>query len=157
MLAIIACGAHRSLTRTCYDLAMVTAIAIFTGIGAFVGLCCGLRAYVMFNTWRPAAATLWASDYGEAERRADRFRALWDDEDTSRLTKMTVMFEDEAGTRRRAEVSALVPRGTMPDGSFVVWYDPDDPDHVTRDGPLWWLICTATAWAGAILLLRTAM
>ena len=110
-------------------------------------LYCVWRAQHLLRTWRPAAATLWKTDYSDTERADDcNFQAmlglpLLRIDPIGRLTLDDLVFTDAEGVRRRVAVQHRVPRGTERQSVCTIWYDPADPQHrVTASGPWRWLL-----------------
>ena len=121
-------------------------------------LYCGWRAGRLFLGWRPAAATVWRSDYGELDRQEDFWlKSDWEtgrgwcpsDGEGQREIDEIVSFEDADGNRHRAPIRRRVARGWRPDSVYTVWYDPGDPRRATANGP--------GGWAGAALVAAAAL
>lgn len=121
---------------------------------------CLWRSQRLLRAWRPAAATVWKSDYGDTERADDaNFQAmlglpLLRIDPVGRLTMDDVQFTDAEGVRRRVAVQHRVARGTERPSVRTIWYDPADPQgRVTACGPWRWLARAAKCAAalGAVL------
>jgi len=116
-------------------------------------LYCSWRAFHLFRTWTPAAATVWQRDYTDAERSDDFWHFgftigtlrgwNWRDGDNARLIEDEVMFTDAEGRNRRVTVERRVRRGWRPSSVYTIWYDPADPNQATAFGPGYWLMMTA--------------
>ncbi len=125
---------------------------------------CGWRALSLWTGWRPAAATVWSSDYTDAERRDD-FWGLgtlrgWHpfrDGKGARMIEQEVSFEDENGGRHRISVDHRVAAGRRPDTVFTLWYDPANPERVTTFGPGYWLLQALTVAIALVTLFRAGM
>lgn len=118
-------------------------------------LYCVYRAVTLFAAWRPAAATVWSTDYTEAEQRDDfwglgmlRGWRITDGRD-QRLIEETVHYQDEDGERHSADIKRYVRAGWRPSGAHTIWYDSADPDKATAFGPGYWLL---NAFALAFML-----
>jgi hypothetical protein len=146
-------GGKASLTRHPYagrvkDVLILAAPALMLAM-----LYCCWRALNLFRTWTPAVATVWQSDYTDAERSDDFWHFgvtlgtlrgwNWRDGENGRLIEDEVMFTDAEGKSRRATVERRVRRGWRPSSVYTIWYDPADPNQVTAVGPGYWLMMMA--------------
>lgn len=125
-------------------------------------LYCLYRAVTLFIAWRPAAAMVRATDYGEVDQVADRWNwgvlhdwRLIDGEDVKRIDE-TVSYQDENGDHHVAAISRYVQRGARPDTTHLIWYDCANPGHATAFGPGFWLMIALGLVGALVLLFRVA-
>jgi hypothetical protein len=133
---------------------MIDALIVAAPLLALAALYCLWRAGHLLAAWRPAVANVMATDY-DADQQSEDFWSFgftlftrrgwnWRDGRNGRLIEDRNLFEDAAGTRRRATVARRVRRGWHPSAVYTVWYDPNDPARVTAFGPGHWLLLSSS-------------
>lgn len=137
-------------------------LLLLAGLGSFVAaIYCLIRGFRMFGTMRPAAATVWRSDYTDAQRREDfwSFGTIgtqrgfnWQDGQNARLIEDEIRFTTADGRQHATLVHRRVRRGWTPSSSYVVWYYPANPARVTAMGPYAWFGYALLAAFGCVLL-----
>ncbi len=116
------------------------------GIATFFALLCFWLAWARLSGWAPAVARRRASDYSDAEQDQDRaaFGLMrnwrWTDNDGRRRTHIDVVYQDAAGTERRASITRYIQRGSILDGYFPIWYEKANPDRASSIGPFSFLL-----------------
>ena len=122
-------------------LALIAALALLAQFSIWM-------AWRNLMIWQPAVARLSGSDYREAEQNFDSMRNpltsnigwAFGNEPRERLTECWFRYEDQSGETHSAELTRFTERGYNPDAFVVLWYDPKDPERVTRFSPFFWAI-----------------
>jgi hypothetical protein len=121
-------------------IALIAALALATQFA-------GWMVWRNLMVWMPVTARMTGNDYREAERHFDGIGAsmlMENNNESGRLTMCWYAYDDEAGVRHTTQFFTLVERGFAPDAAITVWYDPENPERVTRIGPFAWLLVMVT-------------
>ncbi len=111
--------------------------------------------------WEPVAASLFDTDYREADRNFDSILQgssglftvdLLGRNDYQRWTECWYQYEDMNGEIHRRQLIQLVRRGFLTDASILLWYDPRCPARSTRFGPGSWALVVCGCLGGIALI-----